>query len=76
MEKSSDKDPLFSNSYKCADFIWGQSLGEGKFKFCKYIFFVIYHELLINLFNVQAPSVTSNSHHSKRTKLKNLLLKP
>ena len=29
MEKS-EKDALFSNSYKCADFNWGQSLGEGK----------------------------------------------
>jgi len=32
MEKT-NQDPLFSNSYKCADFLWGQSLGEGKFIF-------------------------------------------
>lgn len=32
MDKT-NQDPLFSNSYKCADFIWGQSLGEGKFIF-------------------------------------------
>jgi len=24
------KDPLFSNSYKTTDFVWGQTLGEGK----------------------------------------------
>lgn len=28
MEKS--KDPLFSDNYKTTDFVWGQTLGEGK----------------------------------------------
>jgi len=26
------KDPLYSDKYKTTDFVWGQTLGEGKFQ--------------------------------------------
>jgi hypothetical protein len=30
MEKSANKDPLYSDKYTSKDFTWGKSLGEGK----------------------------------------------
>lgn len=30
MEKN-QKDPLYSDKYQSTDFVWGQTLGEGKF---------------------------------------------
>lgn len=30
MDKNT-KDPLYSDSYTSTDFVWGQTLGEGKF---------------------------------------------
>ena len=29
------KDPLYSDKYKTTDFVWGQTLGEGKSKITK-----------------------------------------
>ena len=36
------KDELFSNQYKTTDFIWAQTLGEGKYSFELWIVEIIF----------------------------------